>query len=189
MEQVKVCTKCGVRKPLEEFHSEPRVKDGRQARCKACKAVADADYYESNKYKPKYKERNAAATATWTKANPEKKAAASAAWYAANKERKAEAYAAWAKANPEKRRAVRAKRRAAKLNRIPPWADLEAIEFFEIMKPPGAEIDHIIPMQGRIVSGFHELSNLQYLTPTENRSKGNKFNWKEYNKINQAKGG
>lgn len=34
--ETKVCTKCGKRKPLEEFRSRPEVRDGRTARCKEC---------------------------------------------------------------------------------------------------------------------------------------------------------
>jgi hypothetical protein len=37
------------------------------------------------------------------------------------------------------------------------------------------EVDHIIPLNGEIVSGLHVLSNLQVLPISVNRSKGNKF--------------
>lgn len=33
---VKICTKCGHQKPLDEFHVERRVRDGRSASCKLC---------------------------------------------------------------------------------------------------------------------------------------------------------
>jgi len=77
--------------------------------------------------------------------------------------------------NPEVIAANSAKRRAAKLNRTPKWADYDKIK--EIYKncPEGYEVDHIIPLQGKLVSGLHVEANLQYLTTTENRSKSNKF--------------
>jgi len=59
--------------------------------------------------------------------------------------------------------------------RLPKWADIEAIRKFYMNKPQGYEVDHIIPLSGKTVSGLHVLENLQYLTIAENRSKNNKF--------------
>ena len=33
----KVCSKCGVWKPLEEYHKNKNYKDGRQSKCKECR--------------------------------------------------------------------------------------------------------------------------------------------------------
>ena len=68
-----------------------------------------------------------------------------------------------------------AKRRAKLLRAIPKFANLEKIK--EIYKncPKGYEVDHIIPLQGKNVSGFHIETNLQYLPMLENRVKSNKF--------------
>lgn len=65
--------------------------------------------------------------------------------------------------------------KAAKLERIPKWADLNIIEDFYSKCPEGYEIDHIIPLQGINVSGLHVIDNLQYLTISDNREKSNKF--------------
>ena len=75
------------------------------------------------------------------------------------------------------------KRKASLIQRTPKWADIEKIKAFYIelerlTKETGIlhEVDHIIPLQGKFVSGLHVHNNLQILTRSENRSKGNNFN-------------
>lgn len=59
--------------------------------------------------------------------------------------------------------------------RIPAWADVEAIKQFYHNKPNGYHVDHIIPLNGKFVSGLHVLNNLQYLPAQENRLKNNSY--------------
>lgn len=68
-----------------------------------------------------------------------------------------------------------AARRAAKLKRTPKWANLQKIKEFYLNCPEGHHVDHIIPLQGKNISGFHVLENLQYLPAKENLSKSNKW--------------
>lgn len=53
------------------------------------------------------------------------------------------------------------------------WRDREAIDKFYANRPEGMVVDHIIPLHAENVSGLHVLANLQYLTPAENKAKGN----------------
>lgn len=70
-----------------------------------------------------------------------------------------------------------AKDRAARLNRVPKWLsddDLKMIrEIYDEAREKGMQVDHIIPLQGKNVSGLHVPSNLQLLTRSENASKRN----------------
>ena len=74
------------------------------------------------------------------------------------------------------------KRRAIKLQRTPPWADLAEIKevyrrAVEVSRRTGVShhVDHVIPLQGEAVSGLHVAENLQVITAIENSRKRNKW--------------
>ena len=69
-------------------------------------------------------------------------------------------------------REANANYRAKLLKQTPPDVDRNAIKEFYINCPKGHEVDHIIPIDK---GGQHTLSNLQYLTISENRKKSNKI--------------
>lgn len=89
----------------------------------------------------------------------------------------------WASAHSEQKNADTAKRRAAKLQRTPLWLTLthhKQIDRFywesaEVSKLIGEfyHVDHIVPLQGKTVSGLYVPWNLQILPAKENLSKGN----------------
>lgn len=79
------------------------------------------------------------------------------------------------KVTKQQRRIHKANYRARLVAQIPPDADLKAIAEFYRNCPKGYEVDHIIPISK---GGLHTLENLQYLTKSENCSKGAKLNWK-----------
>lgn len=67
------------------------------------------------------------------------------------------------------------KRHTKKLNAMPTWVNQEELKLVYKNRPPGYEVDHIHPLQGELISGLHIPQNLQYLTPSENVLKHNKF--------------
>jgi len=75
-----------------------------------------------------------------------------------------------------KNRIANAKYNAKKRNQIPHDADMEKIKEIYLNCPEGYEVDHIIPISKH---GTHHQDNLQYLTIQENRSKGNRLDWKK----------
>jgi hypothetical protein len=73
-------------------------------------------------------------------------------------------------------------RRATQLQRTPKWADLKEIKKFydemhRLTRETGLQyhVDHILPLQGKIVSGLHIAENLRVIPEFDNLSKGSKF--------------
>ena len=95
--------------------------------------------------------------------------------YACDKNTQSTRYRRWQENNKEKVRLKNANERAARLQRLPAWADREKIKEFYMNCPEGFHVDHIIPLRGKNVSGLHVIENLQYLPAKENISKSNKF--------------
>ena len=91
----------------------------------------------------------------------------------------------WNKKNSSKANNKTAKRRATKHCATPPWLTKDHLtEIYEmykqatyLSKTTGVphQVDHIVPLKGRTVSGLHVPWNLQILTKLENISKSNKF--------------
>lgn len=74
------------------------------------------------------------------------------------------------------------KRRAAEMQRTPVWADPDRIEeIYKTAADVSAEtgiphhVDHVMPLQGKNVSGLHHQDNLLIVPGAENLSKGNRF--------------
>jgi len=65
-------------------------------------------------------------------------------------------------------------RQAKKRQRTVGWGQ-KGISDFYANCPQGMVVDHIVPLNGKDVSGLHVLNNLQYLTAEENQNKSNKF--------------
>lgn len=156
------CGKCGCDNWVKETPSKQATcKVGRvKLRCKTCNTNSRREYNQTS-------ENKAAARAASNK-------------YYATENGKATALATKKVfgATPHGRAYIKANTRAyrlAKMLRVPTWADLKAIKEIYEACPEGYHVDHIVPLQGELVSGLHVENNLQYLTATENMSKGNKW--------------
>jgi 5-methylcytosine-specific restriction endonuclease McrA len=74
-----------------------------------------------------------------------------------------------------------ARRRTTRLRAMPKWADQTAIMYMywlarSLTRSTGIKhnVDHIYPLRGKNSCGLHVENNLQILTETANRKKGNK---------------
>ena len=95
--------------------------------------------------------------------------------YQASKKTAPARWRRWYYRNVKKQNAKANLEKARKLQRCPAWADIAAIAQLYENCPKGYHVDHIIPLNGKNVSGLHVLENLQYLPAKENMSKSNKF--------------
>lgn len=95
--------------------------------------------------------------------------------YKRNKEAADTRMREWRAANPRRNTAYARAYNLRKQMRTPAWSERKEILQFYYLCPPGHEVDHIIPLKGRLVSGLHVLSNLQYLTVSDNCKKSNYF--------------
>ena len=100
-------------------------------------------------------------------------------WLEANREKSRAATARWRVNNRDKSAAAQQRRRAKKLQRTVAWADHDKIRQLyalarEMTEQTGVphEVDHIYPLQGKLVSGLHVETNLRVIPKSENRSKG-----------------
>jgi hypothetical protein len=144
------------------------------------------------RYVSKNREKTIAASLKWNQANKEKMNDAAKRHYEKTKNdldfkvKNAQKTREWARKNPDKVLEQSARKRATKLKRIPKWLTKENFEkikeFYRLAKDKTAEtgakhhVDHIIPLRGFLVSGFHIPENLQVIPAYENMSKSNKFN-------------
>lgn len=126
------------------------------------------------------KQEHAAKAKIWREKNKDTLPLEKRAYYEANRSKVLAACKAWRENNPEKPREIKAKYRAAKLKQTPIWYCKEDMRALYKALLPGYHIDHIIPLQGELVSGLHWAHNLQMLPASENCSKGNKFDSDTY---------
>ena len=149
---------------------------------------------------PRDKENQKRIAREWYLRNRELTKARAKAWAEANPDRRQEILAknreehreernaynrAWFAENSDKRAAYEAKRRATLLQRTPQWLtedDLWMIEqAYDLAKARtemlGFEwhVDHVVPLQGKRVSGLHTPSNLAVIPGAENCRKNSRF--------------
>lgn len=180
---MKQCTRCKIPKTIAEFSKMDKSVDGRQPRCKACASIAGKVYRRASR------EKIAAYSAKWSKANPGKVKASVAKWSKANKEKIAAYSSAYYAANKEKRDAYRAanldvwrtyyhNRRARKLANGGKLSPGLSAKLFTLQrgkcaccgKPLGKtyHLDHIMPLA---LGGANEDRNIQLLRAKCNNEK------------------
>ena len=143
---MKECKICNENKDLSQYYVNKRMLDNRDQRCIECTKKYQKERYEKNRTK------------------------------------RLSQISAYKRDNKEVINSRNAEYRASKLNRTVPWANSKKInEFYEEAKRltelTGIEfhVDHIVPLNGKMVSGLHVHSNLQVIPYYENLAKSNNY--------------
>ncbi len=173
---MKTCTVCKIEKESSAF--EPQRCQCRDCR-KAVMKINRAAYYTRTR------ESSIAKTKEWREKNSEKRLASRKLKYAEQRDGAIEASRLYRQNNPAKVNAWSRKHQLAKRRRTPAWLSVDdfwlmeqAYELAQLRtKIFGFEwqVDHILPLQGGLVSGLHVPHNLQVIPASSNRSKSNKF--------------
>lgn len=128
---------------------------------------------------PEYKQRaNELKRAAY---NPDRNAQQTKQWRERNAERSRQICREWRKSNPGEVARLNTQRRVRHARQTPVWANDEIIGTLyavaAIYREAGipAEVDHILPIAGKKVSGFHCEQNLRIVPKHINRSKFNKY--------------
>lgn len=144
--QSKTCIKCKIEKSITEFYIRKDAKDNLHNSCKEC-TIKRVSNNINDSYKQYQKEYGKI----------------------------------YRKENRGYVNAHTAKREASRKRAVVSWSELDEIrELYKMSanmsKSTGIphNVDHIIPLQSDIVCGLHVLANLQILSESENKSKGNR---------------
>ena len=153
----------------DSAQTKQRIKEKYQRNAEVLKARRRAAYAANPE-----REKNIAtvSSAEWRKANP-------------NHEGAKQAKLAWKQSNPGKVRADTVRRRTAKLQRTPAWLTVDDYWMLEQAYELAAlrtkmfgfswHVDHIIPLQGKLVSGLHVPTNVRVIPGFENVQKANRY--------------
>lgn len=174
-----ICRVCAIAKPLIEYPNHKAYANGKETRCKVCLSeYRKSKWYEnlevSRGYARVYKAKNRDLINSRNKE------------YVLNnqKKRKQTMQEYRKRTKPMQAEYVR-RRQAALLQRTPNWLTendvwmmQQAYELASLRTKIFGfswHVDHIIPLQGKLVSGFHTPYNLQVIPATENIAKLNRF--------------
>jgi hypothetical protein len=178
-EPTKTCKCCAEVKALSLFHKQKGGVGGCRSVCKNCRKDEHKNRYEADK--AAWNKRAVA----WRAANPDKAKLINKKFREANREQRNAHKRKWLQINKGHVNAYNVTRHAAKLQRTPVWlSEFDKLKIqclYQLAAMRNAEsgyawhVDHIIPLQGKKVSGLHVPDNLRVIPAVDNNRKYNLY--------------
>lgn len=176
--KIKTCTICGIDKSISDYYIKPNGVFVYHY-CKSCVSKKKHEYRNSDYNRVRSLEDN------WRKDNKEKCLSYYKKYRESNKEICNYRTRRYYTNNIDEQRNRISNKRAKRLQRMPSWLSSEDISKIKsiykmahnLSEKTGIlhHVDHIVPLQGKHVSGLHVPWNLQVISAFENLSKGNSF--------------
>jgi len=178
---------------MSEFARASATVDKLNVNCKKCNIkIANTEYYIKNKEKINNKSKEyhiqnretiLAGKKEYYYDNTLKINEYNKSYYVNNKESLTIKKNKYMQNNRGKLNALNTRRRISAKQRCPKWANNDKIKTYYLAAQvmnffnPFANhhVDHIIPLNGKVVSGLHVENNIQILTAHENNVKSNKY--------------
>lgn len=190
MVAAKKCSTCAELRPLSAFSIRRASVDGLAYICKTCDTSRRKESYlrrheaeldSRRRWRGENYEKSLEIVRAWDLKNAKEKSEGDKRWRAANRERLSELKKEYRRKHKGRYNSYFRAYELLKKCRMPPWADVKAIhaiyERASELRKAGhdVEVDHIVPLHGKKVSGLHVAHNLQILTAQANRAKSNNF--------------
>jgi len=183
----KQCAKCGEVKNTDEFYARKNTKDGLGYSCKRCLIKSSQEWNIENAEKVKLrdmlryiknKQQQSTLHKKWVENNRDKYNQYMRDWRKNNKEKELLTAKKARGISLDRRMANNAKRRAVARNATQLWANMFIIaeahslarERTRLAKVKWV-VDHIVPLRGNTVCGFHAHTNIQVITQKQNLEK------------------
>jgi hypothetical protein len=192
---MKLCCKCKTTKPYSNFYANKASKDGFNTFCKDCHKADNVARkkvnrqklefkQQENEYKKLYRSQNANQHKEYMKKWHQQHTVEQRLYREQYRKENPQYFKDYVIANKHRINARTRKRQAAKIQRTPAWLtedDHWMIEEAYALAALRTElfgfswhVDHILPLQGKTVSGLHVPLNLQVISAQQNYRKSNR---------------
>lgn len=193
---MKLCCKCKTTKPYTDFYGNKTVKDGLNTFCKECHKADNIARKKLNRQDIEFKAKETKYKREYRIRSVEQRKEYMKQWHKNNLEQQRmyreqyrkdnnDYFKLYAKENKHKINSNTRKRQCALIQRIPKWLTDDDYWMIEQAYELAAlrtrmlgfnwHVDHILPLQGKIISGLHVPVNLQVITARQNYIKSNKL--------------